>query len=135
LAKRPKLLVLDNLDAPTAKAVISQGHLVISSRYHGVVSALSQGVPALCTSWSHKYQELLAEYKMADCCLGLDNIDAAKAKIEYMLKNNREIRNGIVQNSSRLTAEKMWQEIISLCGLSCHTDHYECLAPNRRKLK
>ncbi len=68
----PELDVVDGLTGAEAKGLISCCAGVVSGRYHALVSALSQGVPAIGTSWSHKYAELFSEYSIPDALVGLD---------------------------------------------------------------
>jgi polysaccharide pyruvyl transferase WcaK-like protein len=49
----------DGLDA---KGIIGESTGIIAGRYHAIVSALSQGVPAVAHSWSHKYGALLSDF-------------------------------------------------------------------------
>jgi colanic acid/amylovoran biosynthesis protein len=44
------------------KGYLAQACLAISSRFHALVAALSQGVPAIAVGWSHKYNLLLQDY-------------------------------------------------------------------------
>ena len=55
---------LEVVDPPAleAKAILGASRVVLSSRYHALIGSLSQGVPTVGTSWSHKYDELFAEY-------------------------------------------------------------------------
>ena len=59
------------------KKLILDSKLLITARFHGAVSGLTQGVPTLCTSWSHKYQELLSEHQCADNMLDILDIDGS----------------------------------------------------------
>jgi colanic acid/amylovoran biosynthesis protein len=44
------------------KALLASARLVVGARYHGLASALAQGVPAIGLGWSHKYAALFEDY-------------------------------------------------------------------------
>lgn len=77
--------VLSGLSGVDCKDVIGRSKIVISSRYHGVVSGLTQGVPTLCTSWSHKYEQLLAEHGRPGNALNVRSIPESVAKVLHAL--------------------------------------------------
>ena len=107
--------VVTGLDAFEVKGIISSAYLVISSRFHGVASALNSCVPCLSTSWSHKYEQLFSDYDQKDCVLPLDNEEYCLNKVEEFL--NEDIHEKIkavlkkklpyVQEETR----KMWNEV------------------------
>jgi colanic acid/amylovoran biosynthesis protein len=111
-----QLTVVNNLNALEIKGVISQSYLVISSRFHGVASALNSGIPCLATSWSHKYAELFKDYNQKDCVLDLNNIDESISKIETFLseKIHNEISDSlkIAKKSIIEKNKEMWEEVL-----------------------
>lgn len=110
-----KLLLLSNLDALEVKHVIGGARLLVSSRFHGVVSGLTQCVPTLCTSWSHKYFELLKDHKCESNVLDVNDVEGAKSIIQQALERPSEYasKEGCV-NEIKKQSEKMWDEIFGL---------------------
>ncbi|MEW6983281.1 polysaccharide pyruvyl transferase family protein [Colwelliaceae bacterium 6471] len=67
-----KLTIVSPDDALQVKAIIGQCALTVCSRFHGCVSSLSQGIPCIGTSWSHKYEQLFDEYQQTEMLLSAD---------------------------------------------------------------
>ena len=107
--------VVSGLNALEVKGLIASAYLCISSRFHGVASALNSCVPCLATSWSHKYAELFKDYKMEGCVLDLTNRDLSMTKImEYLqVDKNKEIRSDLISVIPHIQNEtkKMWEYI------------------------
>src|SRR5690606_20342459 len=107
-----KVPVITDVSALEIKGIISQSYLVISSRFHGVASALNSGTPCLATSWSHKYEELFRDFGQHDCLLDLHNFDGFTAKVASFMdeENNSRIKETLLSHH-RIVAEKnkeMW---------------------------
>lgn len=110
--------VVTKLNALETKGLISSAYLVITSRFHGVASALNTGVPCLATSWSHKYACLFADYGQNDCVLTLTDEDADNAKIKDYLNSdiNAQIRMQLKQQLPIIKEKttNMWNEVWNL---------------------
>ena len=110
--------VVTGLNALEVKGLIASAYLVITSRFHGVASALNSCVPCLATSWSHKYQELYNDYNMHDCVLPLDNDIKAIEQIRQYLNTdkNLKIRNILNEQVPHIKDEtrEMWKTVWSI---------------------
>jgi colanic acid/amylovoran biosynthesis protein len=60
------LPVIEHDNPQVLKAVLGQASLVLGSRFHALVSSLSQGIPCIGAGWSHKYPELFADFNCRD---------------------------------------------------------------------
>ncbi|MEX0685173.1 MAG: polysaccharide pyruvyl transferase family protein [Balneolales bacterium] len=112
----PSIPIISGLNAKETKGVIGLSYLVISSRYHGIASALNQSVPCLATSWSHKYEMLFKDYNVND---GIVDITADKKDINNQIsdwlgpENNSELRNKLSQRCKAIESQvdDMWVTI------------------------
>jgi colanic acid/amylovoran biosynthesis protein len=82
---RGSVVLPPRADPWATKALIGSASLVLSSRYHGLINALSQCVPAIGTSWSHKYPELFASYDCADALWDVSSGANLTARLDQWL--------------------------------------------------
>ena len=105
--------VVTGLNALEVKGLISSAYLLITSRFHGVASALNSCVPCLATSWSHKYKELFADYGLDNCILPLDNLDKALEMVKDCLSvdKNEKIRENLTLQVPEINKQTrdMWK--------------------------
>ena len=101
------------------KGILGASDAVVASRYHALVSALCQGVPAVATGWSHKYTELFEDYGFAE---GVLSVDDDWARTNLMLEKlvdveaSKAVSAQILQQSTRLKklSEEMWAAVLSV---------------------
>lgn len=101
------------------KGIISCCDAVVGSRFHGLVSALSQGIPALATGWSHKYEMLFNDYGFPEWMINdLGAIEDVFVKVDKILDDNmrQEFCNNLlsISNTQKQLSRKMWSEVLLL---------------------
>ncbi|APU95292.1 hypothetical protein BV902_02220 [Sphingobacterium sp. B29] len=111
-----KLTIVSDLRAKEVKGVIGISSLVVSSRFHGVASALSQGVPCLATSWNHKYEMLFNDFGQENTILRANdimenNIDMVK---NVLIRSN-DIKKVLIEKKEERVRDIdiMWSKIFS----------------------
>lgn len=107
-----KLMTVTDLDGVETKTFIGNAKLLISSRFHGVVSGLCQQVPTFCTSWNHKYEELLKDYKCEGNILDVSDFSKTESIITDALEHPEKYispKEAIEDIKNR--AQQMWCDV------------------------
>lgn len=111
-AKAPCQIV--QIEDPLAvKAFIGNATLAISSRFHGAVNALSQGVPCIATSWSHKYHAMMSDFGMGDYCVAELSEQSLLSALQHLLDSKALLETEIKQRAVTLKQQNsaMWQQL------------------------
>ena len=118
-----ELLYVEEDDPVRLRGILGEAQAVVASRYHALVSALSQGVFALGTSWSHKYEELFSDYGCEDLLIpSVDDRKSVRKRLDILLDPSARdgFRNRIAVSAADMKerASEMWARIGEMTGLS-----------------
>ena len=94
------ILIPRDLNAIQLENIIRQFDFIVASRYHSIVHAYRNAVPALAIGWSNKYYELLKDFGQLDYYFDCRNpIDATEINIQLeKLINNRKQESSVIKS-------------------------------------
>jgi colanic acid/amylovoran biosynthesis protein len=103
------------------KGLIGAARVIVASRYHALVSALSQGVPSLGIGWSHKYETLFDDYGCKEFVVD-PTIDDGRLSERLDSLTNAASFEGLVPGlkeracAERMKVAKMWDQVRQILG-------------------
>jgi len=107
--------ILHETDPLRLKGIMRLATLVLGSRFHALLGALSSGVPAVAAGWSHKYERLLEDF---NCGQQLLKVDATEDDIYQCIltvigPNHDTILKSIACAKTRAIGEldQMWSQV------------------------
>ena len=86
-----------DLNTDSLRKIIGKANLVVTSRFHGMIAALSLAVPVYVVGWSHKYKEVLERFRMDEFMRDYKNVDAGAMAGEILnaLDQEQDLRERI----------------------------------------
>jgi len=111
-AQQSDVEVIVPTDGLHAKRLIGECSGVIAGRYHALVSALAQGVPAVAHSWSHKYGALLDDFGVNRGLVDPMDAEASVAELRA-IRSDAEYASSLAAAKPRLVAEidAVWTQV------------------------
>ncbi len=70
------MLVEDDLSPAALRALIARSEMLVTSRFHAMISALATSTPVLVIGWSHKYEEVLRAFGLPECTVDYGALEA-----------------------------------------------------------
>lgn len=96
-------LIEDEIDCLSYGPFVRQFDFIVASRFHSIVHAYREGVPALVLGWAIKYQALTALLGQEAYVFDVQNIDGERLAAELQVLNNNH------KQESSLIGEKLAQ--------------------------
>ncbi|HEX2208227.1 MAG TPA: polysaccharide pyruvyl transferase family protein [Longimicrobium sp.] len=117
-----ELRVVHEDDPAHLKGILGSCHAVIASRFHALVSAMSQAVPSLAMGWSHKYEMLFEDFGADECVVNAaDPAEKVLAQLDRLLQGAERERlvralgeNAVVMKEN---TTRMWDEVARVMGI------------------
>jgi coenzyme F420-reducing hydrogenase beta subunit/polysaccharide pyruvyl transferase WcaK-like protein len=75
---KDRVIVVDRSVAPaTLRAIIGRSEVLLTSRFHAMISALATCTPMVVLGWSHKYEEVLDSFGLGEWVMGHQGVSAS----------------------------------------------------------
>ncbi|HEY6532729.1 MAG TPA: polysaccharide pyruvyl transferase family protein [Acidimicrobiales bacterium] len=123
LERPERCLLLDQDLLPfELRAVIERCSVLVTSRFHAMVSALAVGTPPLVVGWSHKYAEVLEQFGLESSMVDYAGLDGAELVRLYstIADDEQALRRRILEHlpAVRSSAERNLDEIGRVLALT-----------------
>jgi len=92
------LFVQQELGSQELRYLIGKCDLFVASRFHAMISSLAMSVPTLVIGWSHKYQEVLDMFGLAEWAFGQDKLNQTylRSRFDELDVDAKGIKNKII---------------------------------------
>lgn len=111
--------IVNEQDSVSLKQMISRSLLLVGSRYHSLVAAFSNKVPAIALGWAHKYEMLFEDFGCEQLLISSETpIDAVLECVTDLIDEdmNMSHRHQIAERLQRMrsTNQEMWNRVVEV---------------------
>ena len=102
VADDPGVVLVDaDLTAGELRKLIGMGRVLVTSRFHAMISGLCTATPTVVVGWSHKYREVLADFGLVDFGMDSTALSSPSDIVERVADaiDNRNIYVGRIESS------------------------------------
>jgi polysaccharide pyruvyl transferase WcaK-like protein len=94
------VLDVSQMSSTQLKTEIGQCEVLVASRYHSCVAALSSGIPTLVVGWHHKYYELLKLYDQEQWIISSEDCTTSE-----LIRKFDELWDGRIRERAKIIAK------------------------------
>jgi polysaccharide pyruvyl transferase WcaK-like protein len=90
-----------DLSAGELRRIVALGSILVTSRFHAMISGLATATPTVVVGWSHKYREVLSDFGLEDFGFDADSLDTPHVlvqKVQDALQQREQIGEQIQKN-------------------------------------
>ncbi len=95
----------DSLDPRVLRAVVDMSEMLMTSRFHAMISGLATETPTVVVGWSHKYREVMAEFGQERFVVSFEGFEVEQL-IDLGLEAARNKQQIVAQISAQLPSVK-----------------------------
>jgi polysaccharide pyruvyl transferase WcaK-like protein len=94
-----------DVNSRSIRKLISLADVLVTSRFHAMISGLSMEIPTVVVGWSHKYQEALIDFGLEGFAVPFQQADTRSIEIiEQALRSREEIREQLAAKLPEATS-------------------------------
>jgi colanic acid/amylovoran biosynthesis protein len=109
VADDPGVVLVDaDLTAGELRKIIGLGRVLVTSRFHAMISGLCTATPTVVVGWSHKYREVLSDFGLVDFGMDSTALSSPSDIVERVADaiDNRNIYVGRIESSLPAVRER-----------------------------
>lgn len=102
VADDPGVVLVDaDLTAGELRRLIGLGEVLVTSRFHAMISGLCTATPTVVVGWSHKYREVLADFGLVEFGMDADALDVPSGIVDRVVDavGNRDMYARQIESS------------------------------------